>query len=102
MRRALPGLALLAVAAATAGCGQSAVRDTVHATTTRFLAAYSSHQGARACAALSDETRKELESQEKKPCPDAIGQVQLKPGAVKHVDVELTNAKVDLTGGESV
>jgi hypothetical protein len=102
MRPALPALALLAVAAATAGCGQSAARDTVRATTTRFLAAYSAHQGEQACAALSEETRKELESQEKKPCPDAIGQVQLKPGAVKHVDVELTNAKVDLTGGESL
>jgi hypothetical protein len=103
MRPALPGLALLAVAAAaTAGCGQSADRDTVRATTTRFLAAYRAHQGARACAALSYETRKGLQSQEKRPCPDAIGQVQLTPGAVKHVDVELTSAKVDLTGGESV
>ena len=103
MRPALPGVALLAIAAAaTTGCGQSANRDTVRATTTRFLTAYSAHQGEQACAALSDETRKELESQEKRPCPDAIGQVQLKPGAVKHVDVELTNAKVDLTGGESL
>jgi hypothetical protein len=103
MRPALPGLALLAAAAAaTAGCGQSADRDTVRATTTGFLAAYSAHQGDRACAALSEETRKELESQEKKPCPAAIGQVELKPGAVTHVDVELTSAKVDLASGESM
>jgi hypothetical protein len=103
MRPALPGLALLAAAAvATAGCGQSGDRDTVRATTTRFLAAYSAHQGAQACAALSEDTRKALQSQEKRPCPDAIGQVELTPGAVKHVDVELTDAKVDLTGGESL
>jgi hypothetical protein len=103
MRPALPGLALLAAAAvATAGCGQSGDRDVVRATTARFLAAYSAHQGAQACAALSQDTRKELQSQEKRPCAAAIGQVELQPGAVKHVDVELTNAKVDLTGGESL
>src|SRR3954447_25723237 len=103
MRAVVPaGLLLAAVAVAMGGCGQSADRDTVRATTTRFLAAYGSHQGAQACAALSDETRKELQSQEKRPCPEAIGQVQLTRGAVKHVDVELTSAKVDLTGGESL
>jgi len=103
MRTALPGLALLAAAAAaTAGCGQSADRDTVRATTTRFLAAYGAHRGPQACAALSEETRKELQSEEKRPCPDAVGELELEPGAVRHVDVELTNAKVDLSSGESV
>jgi len=103
MRAGLPGTALLAAAAlATAGCGQSGDRDTVRATTTRFLAAYGADRGDAACAALSEDTRTELESQEKRPCPDAIGEVELKPGAVKHVDVELTNAKVDLAGGESL
>ena len=103
MRSVLPGLALLAIAAvALSGCGQTADRDTVRATTTRFLAAYAAHEGDAACAALSEDTRKELVSQEKKPCADAIGSVELEPGPVRHVDVELTNAKVDLGGGESV
>ena len=100
MRPVLGTLALLAIA--LAGCGQSGDRDTVRATTTRFLAAYSGHQGDAACAALSQDTRTELEGQEKKPCADAIADLELKPGAVDHVDVMLTNAKVDLAGGESV
>jgi len=103
MRPALPGLALLAVAAlATAGCGQSGDRDAARATTTRFLAAYDGEQGELACAALSEDTRKELESQEQRPCPEVIGEVELQPGAVEHVDVAVTNAKVDLAGGGSV
>ena len=103
MRPVLPGLTLLAIAAvALSGCGQSADRDTVRATSTRFLAAYAAYQGDAACAALSQDTRKELVSQEKKPCADAIGSVELEPGPVRHVDVELTNAKVDLGGGESL
>ena len=103
MRPVLPGLTLLAIAAvALSGCGQAADRDTVRATSTRFLAAYAAHQGDAACAALSQDTRKELVSQEKKPCADAIGSVELEPGPVRHVDVELTNAKVDLGGGESL
>jgi len=94
--------AVVALLAATAGCGQSDDRATVRTTVQRFLAAYEGDQGDAACAALSEDTRTELESQEKRPCPDAIGEVELKPGAVKHVDVELTNAKVDLAGGESL
>jgi hypothetical protein len=97
----LAGLATAACLAAT-GCGQSDDRSTVRATTQRFLAAYKAHQGDTACAALSQDTRKELESQESKPCPDAIGQVKLEPGAVTRVHVTLTSAKVDLATGESL
>ena len=86
----------------TAGCGQSDDRDTVRTTTQRFLAAYKADEGERACAALSQDTRKELESQESKSCPEAIGQVKLEPGAVTRVHVTLTSAKVDLAGGESM
>src|SRR3954452_23526926 len=102
MRPALPGLALLVAAAATAGCGQSSNGKAVRAVSTHFLAAYSAHHGDAACAALSTDTRMALESQEKRRCAAAIGQVQLEPGAVKHVNVQLTNAKVDLVGGESL
>src|SRR3954453_16045948 len=103
MRPSLPGLAVLtAVAAATAGGGPSSNGDPVSAISTHFLAAYSAHAGDAACAALSTDTRMALESQEKRRCAAAIGQIELKPGAVKHVDVELNNAKVDLAGGESL
>jgi hypothetical protein len=97
-----PVVVLLAAAAAVAGCGQSDDRDSVRATTQRFLAAYAGHQGETACAALSSDTVKELESEEGKPCPDAIGSVQLDGGAIADVQVTVTNAKVDLATGESL
>jgi hypothetical protein len=99
--RRLPVI-LAGAALAVAGCGQSDDRATVRSSTHKFLAAYSSHDGATACAALSQDTRKELESEEKRSCRDAIGQVELKRGAVTRVQVMLTNAKVDLDSGESV
>ena len=103
MRAVRPLVASLAAAVLGAtGCGQSDDRDTVRTTTQRFLAAYSAHEGMTACGALSQDTRKELESQERRRCPDAIGQVQLEPGAVTKVHVTLTNAKVDLASGESL
>jgi len=102
MRSARPLLAAAAVALATAGCGQSDDRDTVRATTQRFLAAYSADQGDTACGQLSEDTVTEVESQEKKPCAEAIGEVELQEGPIRRVEVTVTNAKVDLTGGESV
>src|SRR5215210_1258820 len=98
-----PALVLLAATAvAAAGCGQSDDRATVRATAERFFTAYDADDGEAACTALSEDTRTELESQESRPCPDAIGEVELQGGAVEHVYVTVTNAKVDLAGGESV
>jgi hypothetical protein len=103
MRRSpLVVASVAAVALGAAGCGQSDDRATVRAATQRFLAAYEADEGETACAALSQDTRKELESQESKPCAEAIGQVELEPGAVTRVHVSLTNAKVDLASGESL
>jgi hypothetical protein len=103
MRRAPFLVASVVVAAlGAAGCGQSDDRATVRAATQRFLAAYNADEGETACAALTQDTRKELESQESKPCREAIGQVELEPGAVTRVHVTLTSAKVDLATGESL
>ena len=97
MQYARPAVAaLLAAAAATAGCGQSDDRATVRATTERFVAAHAADQGETAC------TRAELEQQESRACADAVGDVELEGGAVARVEVAMTSAKVDLTGGESV
>jgi hypothetical protein len=97
-RRALPAmLALLMLA----GCGQSDDRATVRSTTQRFLAAVAAKQGAVACGVLASDTRKALESEESKPCPQAIDSVAVSGGPVQHVQVAITNAKVDLAGGES-
>jgi hypothetical protein len=96
---ALPAvLALLALA----GCGQSDDRASVRATTERFYNAYQADQGDLACAALSQDTRKALESQETTPCPEAIGSVDLDGGAIDTIAVSLTNAKVDLVSGETL
>jgi N-acetylglucosamine kinase-like BadF-type ATPase len=87
MPRSLPAmLALLALA----GCGQSDDRAGVRSTTERFLG-----------GVLASDTRKALESEESKPCPQAIGSVDVSGGAVVHVQVAITSAKVDLAGGES-
>jgi hypothetical protein len=98
MRHTLPAmLALLLLA----GCGQSDDRAIVRSTTERFLAAVDAKQGAVACGVLASDTRKALESEESKPCPQAIGSVNVAGGAVVHVQVAITSAKVDLAGGES-
>jgi hypothetical protein len=103
MRRTPLLVASVVVAAVgLAGCGQSDDRDRVRAITQRFLAAYEADEGATACGALSLDTREELESQESRSCPDAIGEVELEPGAVIGVEIAVTNAKVDLASGESV
>jgi hypothetical protein len=95
-------LATAVLALAASGCGQSDDRATVRATTERFLNAYDADQGEVACAALSSDTRKTLESEETRPCPEAIGSVELSGGAITKVQVALTNAKVDLASGESL
>jgi hypothetical protein len=98
MRRSLPAmLALLALA----GCGQSDDRSSVRSTTERLLAAVGAKQGAAACGVLASDTRKALENQESKPCPQAISSVNVSGGSVVHVKVAITSAKVDLPGGES-
>jgi hypothetical protein len=66
MRRFMPVLLAFLV---VAGCGQSDDRTAVRSATQRFLAAYESKQGAVACGVLATDTRKELESEESKPCP---------------------------------
>jgi hypothetical protein len=99
MRRATPALL---VALALAGCGQSDDRATVRQVTERFYSAYEADRGDVACATIASETRKQLESEESEPCPEAIGSVELSGGAVTKVAVQMTNAKVDLAGGESL
>ena len=102
MRGAPLVASVVAAAVGLAGCGQSDDRDSVRTITQRFLAAYRAQEGEPACGALSQDTRKELESQESRPCADAIAEVELEPGAVTRVEVAVTNAKVDLASGESV
>ena len=94
MKRRCVGLALLAVA--LPGCGTADDRDQARAAAERFYAAFRHHDGAAACAELSDGAVQALEQQEGKPCAQAVTGLDLKGGAVQHVEVYITNAKVDL------
>jgi hypothetical protein len=93
---------VLVLAVLATGCGRSGDREAVRAVTEHFLAAVEADDGEAACADLSTDTRKELESQEQRDCRDAVGELQLEPGATDRVEVYVTNAKVDLASGQSV
>jgi hypothetical protein len=92
---------IAACAAALGGCGTSADRDAVRTVTDRFYSALQAGDGAQACAQLSDSTLKQLEQDEKATCAKAVTSLGLAPGSITHVDVFLTNAKVDLANGAS-
>lgn len=100
-RRVLVAVAVLAAAVPAAGCGRSGDREQARAVTERFFSAVQRHDGGAACAQLSTDTRSEVESQEKKPCAEAIGSLDLQPARVRSVQVFITSAKADLAGGES-
>jgi hypothetical protein len=94
-------LAIAALAVLLSGCGPAADRTTARAVTDRFFAALASGDGEQACTQLSPDTRSELESQEKKPCREAITGVGLEGASVAHVDVNIVNAMVELSNGEA-
>ena len=99
------GRRLAVVLAATAlvltGCGRGGDQRAASVVTERFLSAVEAKDGAQACAELSDDTVKALESQMAKPCAQAVVDVEVKPSAVARAQVFITNAKVDLADGES-
>jgi hypothetical protein len=85
----------------SAGCGQSDDRAVVRSVTEHFLAAVASGDGTTACAQLSVDARGALEDQEKRACRDAVTQLALGNGTPTRIQVYLTSAKVDLSGGQS-
>jgi hypothetical protein len=89
-------------ALALCACGRSGARQTVREVAVGFYAAADHHDGTRACALLSSETRKKLEEQESEPCDKAIDKVDLKGGPVSKVSVYSTEAAVELLGGDTV
>jgi hypothetical protein len=92
-------LAFIAAALAVSGCGTSAAETQVRASVGRFEKALQSQDGAAACKELSSQTRSSLESEEKKPCDQAIGQTDLKPASgVEDVSVWITSGLVKLGG----
>jgi hypothetical protein len=100
--RAVRSLVLVVgLAALVAGCGQGDDREEVRAVSQRFSTALAEREGAVACAQLSENLVRRLESQEGEPCPQAILGLGLSNGQPVAVDAFITNAKVDLTGGQS-
>ena len=99
MPRTLLALALAALL--LGGCGRNSDRAAARAVTDRFFAALGSGDGAQACAELSQDTRSKLESQEQKPCREAITSLGLKGAPIARVDVDIVKAFVKLADGET-
>jgi hypothetical protein len=100
MSRSLVAVALLA--AALCACGRSGDRQTVRAAAVQFYAAVDRHEGSRACALLSPQTRRALEEQESESCDNAVESLDLTGGPVGSVSVYSTEAAVELRGGDTV
>ena len=83
------------------GCGTSDDREQARNAVIRFYHALEEHRGGAACAELSSSTVSQLESQSGQRCARAITDIRLRGGAVSRTEVFVTNAKVDVTSGES-
>jgi hypothetical protein len=84
-----------------AGCGTSDDQDQARGVVDRFYTAIREGRGEDACAQLSPATVEQLEGQTGQSCGRAITQLEYDGGAIVGVKVYVTNAKVDLRGGES-
>jgi hypothetical protein len=96
--RALPSLLLLA---ALAGCGATDPDGAADAAE-RLYAAHADRDGAAACAMLTEDTREQLVQDEGKPCEEAVLSLKLSGERASATDAAITEAKVDLDGGDSV
>ncbi len=85
----------------TVGCGRSDDREQATTVAERFFAAVGSGDGATACEQLSVDTREKLEQDEQMPCREAIGELDIEPGAPTRVDVYLTGAEAELDNGDT-
>jgi hypothetical protein len=93
---------VLLLGAALAGCGTAPDGDEVRRTAVAFYDAIGEGNGRGACDLLSDELIEQLESQDKRPCREAVTGIEHQGGDVANVHVFITNAKVDLSSGEAV
>jgi hypothetical protein len=93
--------AVIVLAVMAAGCGRGNDRAEIRGVVSGFLSAYEADLGPAACNALSEGARAELVSEEAKPCPQAVASLDLEPGRVERVVVDLDGALVDLSSGET-
>jgi N-methylhydantoinase A/oxoprolinase/acetone carboxylase beta subunit len=102
VRIALWTVSAVLLALGVLGCGTAEDRAAARAATERFYAAVADDDGAAACEQLSGDTVRELESQSGRECADAVTELEYAGGSVVMVEVYATNAKADVSGGESV
>lgn len=93
-------LLCLGVVITLTGCGRAGDRADVRRVAEAFAVALAQDRGQAACAALAEDTRAELVSQEGKRCADAVGSLELKGGAVARVVLDVDGAMVELSSGE--
>ena len=86
---------------ALAGCGTSDDRAQARTVVERFYDAVREDRGEDACAELSEAAVKQLESQTSQRCPEVVARLEYAGGAVVDAHVYVSNAKVDLSTGES-
>ena len=94
-------LVLAGVGLTLAGCGATdsdGARDAAE----RLYTAHAAQDGAAACTTLSDDTREQLEEDERKPCPEAVLALDLAGERVTAEQAYVTEAKVETDGGDSV
>ncbi len=83
------------------GCSGAPGSDEPRNVTVAFYEHIQAGRGDEACVLVSDATIKQLESQEQKPCAEAVMELDHEGGDVIDVHLFVTNAKVDLSSGES-
>jgi hypothetical protein len=91
----------LAAPLALGACGTSDDRAQARAAVARFYADVGRHDGDGACGELSQDAIKDLIEQEQASCRRAVTTLKVKPGRITRVQVFVTNAKVDLSSGDT-
>ena len=100
MARASTLLALIALLVAS--CGGSGRNDDVQAAVERFNEAFERGDAQAACKELTEGARSELEKSESEACEQTVLSLELTPSEVTRVEVHVTSAIADLSGGGSL
>src|SRR5215210_351721 len=96
------GVLACLLALAVPGCGTGERADDAAAVAEQFHAALESGDGKAACDELSEETASKLEQEEKKPCEEAILELEIpKGGTVAVSRVEMRSAYAGLAEGSA-
>jgi hypothetical protein len=84
-------------------CGTATKEDDIVAVSDRFHAAIAARDGTAACAELSANAVETLERQEKRPCREAVLELDLPAGArASGAQVYVTSGYAELTGSNVV